>query len=279
MDKTYVLNDGGGSNPNDLLFAAMNGGMGGNMWNNPIWAIVFLAALRNGGIFGDGNGSQAQLSQIQDTLNTNQGNALLMDAIKGNSEAIGQLAQTIGCNQNAVIAAINAVQGAISQVGNQVGLTGMQVINAVQSGNCNVINALQSCCCDIKTLVTNLNYEGRIANQEQTAFIGGKIDQQTTLINDKFCQLEMREMQRTIDALREEKATLKGYIDNAQQTAQISAMIAPLKTDIDAIKCRMPQTVNVPYSPVVGVPSCVAYQNGFFGLNGFPFTGSNGGFL
>lgn len=75
-----------------LLGSAMNGGGfgGGGMWNNPIWAIVFLAALRNGGIFGNGydsNGNcgcstQNQLSAIQETLSTNQGNTLLMDAIE-----------------------------------------------------------------------------------------------------------------------------------------------------------------------------------------------------
>jgi len=56
---------------NDALTTAAlmnNGGMGGGMWNNPIWAIVFLAALRNGGLFGNegGNGYHSQLSQIQD---------------------------------------------------------------------------------------------------------------------------------------------------------------------------------------------------------------------
>lgn len=141
--KTYIVPDGNGSvDPNLMLAMNGGGGFGGGMWNNPIWAIVFLAALRNGGIFGNdgGNGYHSQLSQIQDTLNTNQGNTLLMDAIKGNAGAIGQLAQTIGCNQNAVTAAINAVQSAICGVGNQVGMGQMQIINSVQAGNTAIAN-------------------------------------------------------------------------------------------------------------------------------------------
>jgi hypothetical protein len=38
--------------------------------------------------------------------------------------------------------------------------------------------------------------------------LGAKIDYQTSIINDKFCQLEMREMQNKIDTLREEKSAL-----------------------------------------------------------------------
>lgn len=73
-EKTYVFPEGGNNGLDPNLLLSMNGGFGGNgMWNNPIWAIVFLAALRNGGIFGNdgGNGYHSQLSQIQDTLNTN----------------------------------------------------------------------------------------------------------------------------------------------------------------------------------------------------------------
>jgi hypothetical protein len=36
------------------------------------------------------------------------------------------------------------------------------------------------------------------------------------VINDKFCQLELRELQNKVDALREEKSTLKAQISNAE---------------------------------------------------------------
>jgi hypothetical protein len=46
--------------------------------------------------------------------------------------------------------------------------------------------------------------------------LGAKIDYQTNVINDKFCQLELRELQNKVDALREEKSTLKAQISNAE---------------------------------------------------------------
>jgi hypothetical protein len=42
-------------------------------------------------------------------------------------------------------------------------------------------------------------------NASKFNIIGSKIDAQTQIINDKFCQLEMREMQNKIEALRDEK--------------------------------------------------------------------------
>lgn len=279
MERTYVYEGAGtGSTLESALVGSlMNGGMnGGGMWNNPIWAIVFLAALRNGGIFGNdcGSGYHSQLSQIQDTLNTNQGNTLLMDAIKGNQTAISQLASTIGCNQNAVTAAINCVQSAIAQVGNQVGMSGMQIINSIQSGNAALMSQLQTCCCDVKTLMTNLNYEGRLADQAQTAFIGGKIDAQTTLINDKFCALELRGVQDKLDQERAKTLALTNQLSQEHQNATFAAMLAPLQADINEIKCKQPQTYNVPYQPFTAIPNCVAYNA--FGLNPFGYGFNNG---
>lgn len=311
--KTFCFPEGGtfGGNGMEgmLLGSMMNGGMGGNgMWNNPIWAIVFLAALRNGGLFGNdgcGNGYHSQLSQIQDTLNTNQGNTLLMDAIKGNATSIGQLASTLNCNYNAVQGAINAVQSAICNLGNQYGLGNAQVINAINSGNMQMINTLQSCCCDVKQLVTTQGYENRINNIEQTNTITkgfgdvqnatqmqttalaanadanareitGKIDAQTTLINDKFCQLELRGLQDKLDQERAKNLALTNQISQEHQNATIAAMISPLKSEVDEIKCKLPSSVTIPYSPVVGVPSCVAWNAGLYGLTGGQF-GLNGG--
>ncbi len=53
--KSYLV-DGGGSNNDLATMMAMNGGGMNGIWNNPLWAIVFLAALGNGNLFGNGNG-------------------------------------------------------------------------------------------------------------------------------------------------------------------------------------------------------------------------------
>ena len=54
-----------------------------------------------------------------------------------------------------------------------------------------------------------------------------EIDAQRQMINDKFCQLEMREMQNKIDALRDEKNALQTSAITQQQTQNIVNQIKP----------------------------------------------------
>lgn len=165
---------------------------------------------------------------------------------------------------------------------NAVGLSGQQIINAVQSGDAAIASQIASCCCDVKTAITTQGYENRLATLDQTATLAGKIDAQTTLINDKFCQLEMREMQNKIDALRDEKLALQNNISQRAQNEYIATSLFPISTaltelraDFDCFKSHLPETVSVPYSPVVGVPTCVAAQ---YGINPYGGFGTGYGF-
>lgn len=231
-------------------------GWGGNGWGN------------------NGAGS------LGNQLNNDYGREMLLQAINGNGNAISQLASTLNCDINAVQTAINSVQSQIQSVGNQVGMSGQQIINAIQAGNCQIASQLASCCCDVRETITKQGYDNQLATLNQTNILGSKIDQQTTLINDKFCQLEMREMQNKIDALREDKSALINQLSQEHQTSAIQAYqtqtIAPvnaalvaLQREVDSIKCKLPESVSVPYSPVVGVPTCVAAQ---FGLNALGYS-------
>lgn len=62
-----------------------------------------------------------------------------------------------------------------------------------------------------------------MSSENATRFniLGAKIDAQTQIINDKFCQLEMREMQNKIDTLRDEKNALQSSALLQQQTSNI----------------------------------------------------------
>lgn len=135
---------------------------------------------------------------------------------------------------------------------------------------------MASCCCDVKNAITTQGYENRLATVDQTAVLAGKIDAQTTLINDKFCALEMREMQNKIDALRDEKLALQTNISQRAQNEYIASSLYPISTaltelraDFDCFKSHLPETVSVPYSPVTAVPSCVAAQYGL--PYGYPY--------
>ena len=241
--KTYVF----GNSDNSALMAAManNGGFGGGGgW----WAWIILMALWGGNGFGR-NGQDTQ--EILATLNGDQGRQMLMSAIEGNSTAISQLASTLHCDVNAIQTALNAVQASICQVGNTVGMTGMQIVNAVQAGDASLASQLANCCCENRLLTTTQGYENRIALAEQTSFLGAKLDNQTNIIVDKFCDLEKRELQGKIDSLIERNSQLQSTLDNANQTSQIlsyiNSTISPLAADVAAIKCAQPPTVSVPF--------------------------------
>lgn len=242
------------------------GGFGGGMWNNPIWAIVFLAALQNGGLFGFGgnrNGQgvqdveiQGQLSAIREQLSTNQNTGLLMDAIKGNGTAVGQLASSLNCDINAVQAAINSVQSAICNVGSRVDMNAMQTINAINAGDAALASQLSSCCCDIREAVTRGNYENQIATLNQTNslqnsinFVNSSVERGfaasdyatqrqtcdiTKAIADSTAQIlagqkaaEMRELQREIQTLRDEKNQFQTSAIIQSQTSTLVNQLRP----------------------------------------------------
>lgn len=286
--KTYVFGNEGSSNgmlgliapllqkqgldPN-MVMAMMNNRSGfGSEGGWFIW-VIFLFFLMGWGRNGWGNSSAQGDLPLANFLNNDNGRDLLMSAIQGNGTAISQLATTLNCDVNAIQTAITNVSALTSQVGNQVGLTGQQVVNAIQSGNQTLAAQIAQCCCDNKLLVTNQGYENRIANLEQTNQLGSKIDggtsqitnaiaNQTALINDRFCALELRDMQSKISQLQEEKSTLQATISNANQTNQIqgyiASVISPLAQEVNAIKAAQPQTVTLPYSCATAVPTVLA---------------------
>lgn len=139
-------------------------------------------------------------------------------------------------------------QNAIGKVGSEVGFSAERVINAVNAGDCNVIKAISDCCCTTQRSIdavnlnlTQMNADNRLSICQQTNtlqnaitsgfcnlssenatrfnILGAKIDAQTQIINDKFCQLEMREMQNKIDTLRDEKNALQSSALLQQQTS------------------------------------------------------------
>lgn len=271
-EKTYIFPEGSGNSTGldtGSLLAMMNngGGFGNGSW---IWVIFlfFLYGWNRNGMFG-GNGVDSGL-----------GTDLVMQAVNGNRSAISDLANRLNCDINTISTAINSVQSSVQSVGAQVGLSGQQVINAIQSGNQTLASQLAQCCCDNKLLVTTQGYENQIATLNQTNQLGSKIDgnsaaitdaisKQTTFLSDKFCELEKREMQARIDSLLEEKNTLQTNIAFANQTGQIQAYIAsvvqPVATEVDSIKRALPSSITLPYTPYTVVPNTNLYNGYYYG--------------
>lgn len=286
-ETTKIFVPDGGNNDALTTAALMNGGGFGGGYNSPLWAIIFLAALRNGGIFGnDGNGGgRCQMSAIQDQLQSIQGQNSLMSAIQGGVNEIRSLANTINCDVNAVQSAINAVQTAISGVGNQVGMSSAQIINSIQNGNMQLANSLQNCCCEIKEGTLKMGYENQINNlqqsnmitkgfgdlafatQSQTTTLAANQDANTRAVLGKLDQIEDSRKDREI-------ASLTAQLTAANSRAERASELAPIYAQLNEIKCAQPNTVTIPYSPVTPVPNCVAWNAALYG--GFPYAQQRG---
>ena len=281
--KTYVFGaDKGNGIDASTLLAMMNGNGGGFGNGNWTWIIFlfFLYGWGGNGMFGNRGG----LGSLGNEINNDYGRSLLLQAINGNGTAISQLATTLNCDVNAIQSAINSIASNIQSVSAQVGMSGQQVINAIQAGNQTLASQLAQCCCDNKLLITTQGYENQLATLKQTETLGGKIDfvganitnelaKQTTFLSDKFCDLEKREMQSQISNANQ-TAQIQQYI--AGSITPVATALASLQSEVAGIKCKLPEVANVPYSPVVGVPSCVAAQIGLanLGIGGINTTGS-----
>lgn len=286
--KVFMFPDGncshGNSNvdPNLLLSMMNNGGFGGN--GNWMW-IIFLFFLNGWGngnnIFGKGNGTGYLASQSE--------REMLMQAINGNRNAIDSLSTKMNCDVNAVASAVNNVQSAVDRVAGNIGLTGQQVINAIQQGNMSIAQQIAQCCCDNKQLVTTMGYEGQIRDLQNTATIAGRIDQLANGITQGFsatnyetaqqtCALQngMRDQTQTIinklDAIEDSRkdreiADLTAKLTAANSRAERSAELAPIYKMLNDIQCKQPATVTLPYSCATAVPTSAVY--GAYGFNPF----------
>ena len=155
MSETKVFNVPDGNNKIDpsLMFAlSQNGGFGNNggwMWMMFMW--ILFPWLFNGNGFNGMGGNGFLANQ----LNNDAGRDLLLQAINGRADALGQLSQILNTNVSSVQNAVNLVQSAVQSVGAQVGLSGQQVINSIQAGNASLSQQLCQCCCENRLAIAN----------------------------------------------------------------------------------------------------------------------------
>ena len=83
-------------------------------------------------------------------------------SINGTDADVRQLASTLGMNYETISSGISDARLAIQNVGSQVGLSGLQVQNAILSGDASIVAKLQECCCENRLLTTQQGYESRI---------------------------------------------------------------------------------------------------------------------
>ena len=283
--KTYIFgeNQNGGSNgmlgllapllqkqgvdPNVLLAMKGNNGMcGEGGWFMWVIFLFFLMGWGGNGWGGFGNNGRGGLAN---EINNDYGRSLLMDAIGGNRNALSNLATQLNCTEGQIQNAISALTSQVQSVGNQVGMSGMQTINALQQGNMQIAQQIANCCCQTNNNITTQGYENKLAICHQTHAINDNANANALMLRDtnqsnhlalmgKLDQMQTQAMQDKLDALREKNSALVAQISNEHQTqalqayqAQIitpvNAALAALQAEVAGIKCKLPNTVSVPY--------------------------------
>lgn len=159
MSETKVFNVPDGNNSIDpalMMALSQNGGFGnGNwMWMMFMW-ILFPWIFGGNNGFGGGFGNGAGTGFLANQLNNDAGRDLLLQAINGRADALGQLANILNTSVSNVQNGVNAIQSAVQTVSSQVGLTGAQVINSIQGGNASLSQQLCNCCCENRLAIAN----------------------------------------------------------------------------------------------------------------------------
>lgn len=303
--KIFMFPDGGTKQTSDinslLPLLMMNGGgmNGGWMWI--IFLFFLYPLMRNGGLFGNaGANGNGCLGPLANMVNNNDGRDLLMQAINGNGAATQRLASMFGTKVDMIQAAINGVSNSVTQIGCKIDSSTGALLNAGTQNTMNLAQQLATCCCNLKTAITEGNYQNQIATIQQTDTIKqsvGTVGSAVTrgfadvgyALRDQTCNID-----KSIDGVgnriiakldASEKAAMQDKINSLQTqlttehqsgviAQQIAAAVNPIAQAVQEIKCAQPQTVTVPYQPFQAIPNCVAYQYGMCnnnGLNGFWF--------
>lgn len=272
-----------GVDPN-MLAAMMNNRNG---WGDGAWWIIILLIFGWGGFgngFGggfNGRGTAQGLADLGNLVNNDTGRELLKNAIQGNANAISQLASQVHCDTN-------ALQGSIQNLSTQLGNLGLgqkDVIFAIQSGNQNILSKLCDCCCDTQRQIADFRGDISLQMCQQTNTLGNAINNVATgmergfssvayetqrqtcditkAISDSTAQIlagqkaaEFREMQRELQALRDERAQYQMSALLQTQSANLINTLRPC--------------------PVPSYPTCNPWGcNGNYYGNGYPY-GNNG---
>ena len=306
MSEIYQLPDSSGNNGNATIPFSIpigfggygNGGMFGNGFNSiaDLFGLAIIASMFGWGGNGFGGfggfGGNGGAGFISNQLSNDSGRELLMNAITNQGEssrtAIQTLSTMLGQDFNLVNAGIQSAQNTLNQISNTLGMSTLQMINAVQAGDANLASTLQNCCCQTQKQIMEQGYQSQIATLNQTNQLGSQADRntnsllnainaQTVAMNDQFCALKEREMQSKIDTQADIITQLRGQIDNSNQTNQIigyvNSVIAPLQKTVTEIADKQLPTVPVQW-PQIQAVNTTPYMGGFNGFYGNGFGNS-----
>ncbi len=264
--------------PNLLLALQNNGGFGNG--NGAWWWIIFMWMMW------DRNGRNGNFNEYLASVNGNEGRQYLADIMNGRFDNLNTLAQLLNTSVDGIKTGVFGLQNAITEVSGQIGMSGLQTVNAIQAGNTSILSKLCECCCEnrlaicqqtnqLETAISNHDANMRLqlaqsdaANQlsvcQQTNILTNKADSNTNsilnaiqtqnaMLEQRFCEIKERELQSKIDTQANIITQLRGQIDNDRQTAQLYNVITPIQNKLTEIASKQPNTVPVQYPNLVAV--------------------------
>lgn len=298
-DRTIIFPEG--SSTPGYAYPAFGGfGNGFGSFNSiaDLFGLAIIASMFGwgnngfGGFGGWGGGSSAGF--LSNQLNNDSGRELIMNAINAQGDAsrtaVSNLATALGQDFNLVNAGVQNVQNALSALALQQAVSVPQIMSQIASGDASIISAFQNCCCEQKLLTVEQGYQAQLRTLEQTTALSGQADRntaaitaaianQTTMINDKFCDLEKREMQAKIDTQADIIGQLRSAADNAAQTSQImgyvNSVLTPIATKVNEIASKQLPTVNVQWPQLQAINTSPYVSGGIYGAYGYGY-GNNG---
>ena len=319
MAEIYQLPENGGGNAGvgNIPFSIPLGGFGGNgMFGNgtgfnsiaDLFGLAIIASMfgwGNGGFCGGFGGGNNGAAFLANQLNNDNGRDLIMQAVNNQGEASRSAIQTLstmlGQDFNLVNSAVSNVQNALQTLALQQAVSVPQIINSIQNGDASLASQFQKCCCDnqlaicqqTNALQNSINGVGQqvaakaasdqLAMCQQTYALTDNMNRNYLALDNKIDAMESNRKDREITALTAEVATLKSQNFTAgvvqQAVAPLNAQLVALNKEVDDIKCKLPNTINVEY-PQVSVVNTTPYMGGFYpgyGFGGF-YGGYNGGF-
>lgn len=205
---------------------------------------------------------------------------VLNQAVCGVQSSIQQLGGQLGFSSERIINAVNAgdcnviqalkdcccnTQKAIIEQGYQ-----NQLANERQTYQ--ITNSINQAATAAEKGFTTLSFQ----NQTQTCALQDAIKDtsatSTAQIIAKLDAMQNQALLDKIDALREKNSQQAVVINNAQQTAAFGQMISQatnpivsavsaLQNDVNGIKCKLPETVTLPYSCATAIPTQTYYNS------------------
>ena len=281
-------------------------GMGGTMLSNQINATnerdMIMQAVTSQG---------EQSRQATQTLSTMLGQDF--NLVNSGIQAVQTSLATIAAQQGMTpLQVINAIQGGnaslshqlcecccnmqrqVSEQGYQSQLRTVEQTNALQQTANAGFNGVNTGISGIQTQMAINQGRDDLNVCQQTYALTDSGNRTTQAILGKLAEMQTQTLQDKLDAERDKNVALKGEISQLNQNqyiagvvgqslAPVNAALAGLNKEVDDIKCKLPNTVQVQYPNLVAVNATPyvsggIYPNGVFGQGGFGYNYGNFGF-